>query len=499
MKDNPRIFLKALFLLSLGAVGLFSWQLMLELISTDYRWGTLSFLQADEARALIGTLNGKLNQVMAVVFIAVGMAVPLTANLYSLKFLEFFIKNPVNVTVLLFIIFVNLSGLWATYLFKGTAVPSLQVHLLFVLTIASLLLIFPYLFYVFRFLHPRNLLNLLEGEVMTCLEAAQSSTAGEQRQRVAETLEHIANISVRSVDRSDRNTAIEGVLCLERVARHYGAVKEMLSPGWFEADQNFFLGFSSVAVEEMTASRSWLEMKLYYQFLEILRAACPRLPELTSAVAKSLRKLGLEAASINDPGLRDLVIEYFNTFIRLAINRRDIRSLFIIFDQYRTFAEALTGGFPEEVLEIAYYFEYYGQVAREQQMPFVVEAVAYDLGTLVRYAWEKGDSNSSRLLERFLHYDQQVKPPLAGVKKAQAILASYFLHKGQPEAARLIQKNFQGLDPAMIRTVREDLLQVARPKYWEVSERRMNIDFVPGPQREKLREFLDELLARNQG
>jgi hypothetical protein len=321
----------------------------------------------------------------------------------------------------------------------------------------------------------------------------------ENRQRVAETLEHIANISIRSVDRSDRNTAIESVLTLERVARNYWAIKEKLSPLWFEADQNFFLGFSSLAVQEMNRSRSWVEMKLYYQFFEVIRAACPRMPELTSTIAKGLRKLGVEITSLNDPALRELVVEYFNTFIRLAINRRDVRSLFIVFDQYRNFAEALNEKFPEQALEIAYYFEYYGQVAREQQMPFAVEAVAHDLGALVQHAWEAKASNCQRLLQRFLHFDQHGSPVLAGVKKAQAILASYFLHTGQTEPAALIRESFRGREPAFIQTLKEDLLQVTRQKYWEVSERRMNIDFIPVHQREKLEEFFNSLLKGQEG
>jgi hypothetical protein len=202
---------------------------------------------------------------------------------------------------------------------------------------------------------------------------------------------------------------------------------------------------------------------------------------------------------LNDPALRDLAVEYFNTFIRLAINRRDVRSLFIVFDQYRIFAEVLNGKFPEQTLEIAYYFEYYGQVAREQQMPFVLEAVAHDLGTLVQHAWETKASDCQELLQRFLHLDQHGSPILAGVKKAQAILASYFLHTGQAEPAALIRESFRGKEAAFIQSLKEDLLQVTRQKYWEVSERRMNIDFVPVGQRGKLEEFFDSLLKGEGG
>jgi len=132
-------------------------------------------------------------------------------------------------------------------------------------------------------------------------------------------------------------------------------------------------------------------------------------------------------------------------------------------------------------------------------MPFAVEAVAHDLGALVQHAWEAKAFNCQRLLQRFLHFDQHGSPVLAGVKKAQAILASYFLHTGQTEPAALIRESFRGREPAFIQTLKEELLQVTRQKYWEVSERRMNIDFIPVQQREKLEEFFNSLLKGQEG
>ena len=496
MKDNTLRFLRMILYLIMGALGIFVVQTLAELLFTGLSLPGLSTLTPAEARNLVNLLNGKLNQAMSILFIVTGMAVPLTANLYSLKFLELFIRNPVNVTILMFIILANISGLWTYYSLTATAVPRFQLGLMLILTLVSLVLILPYLMYVFRFLHPRTLLYLLEGDVKAALKASRmAGKAAVNRERVAETLEHIANISVRSVDRFDRNTAIEGVLTLERIARHYWEGKEDLHPSWYEADQNFFLGFSSIAIEEMTASRTWVEMKLYYQFFEALRAACPRMPELTSTIAKSLRKLGLETASLENPALRELSIEYFNTFLRLTLNRHDVRSVFIILDQYRTFAETLEGKFPREVSEIAYYFSYYGAAAREQNLPFVVEAAAHDLGSLVKRAWQSRSSSREELLERFLSYDRQARPVLSGVKKAHALLASYFLFSGQEGAADLIRQSFQGLSPDFIRSLKDDLLQVTRQKYWEVSERRMNIEFVPEPQRIKLQEFFDTVLS----
>jgi hypothetical protein len=315
------------------------------------------------------------------------------------------------------------------------------------------------------------------------------------RKLVSEGIEHIANIAIRSVDRADRNTAIESVLSLERVARTYWAFKPQLPLTWFEADPGFFLGFGARAVKEFTATHIWTEMKVFSQLRQVMSAAVPRMHDLVSTIAKTSRKLGLEKAVSLDVALREMVVEYFNTFIRLAITRKDDLSVFILFDQYRMLAESLNSTHPDLVQDIAYYFEYYGQMARDAGLPFLVSAIAHDLGLLVQSAFQSYAPNRQLLLERFLNYDLKTRQPLPGVKKAHAILASYLMLNGHTEQANLIGDSFHGLDQAMIKVIRDELLQITREMYWEVTERRVNMDYVPEGQREQLRQFFESLEA----
>jgi hypothetical protein len=449
------------------------------------------------ARHLNNILNRTLNQLMAVVFTTVAIAVPLTANMYSVKFLEFFIKDRVNGGVLAITLFAGFANTWIGYSLEEGFVPLVSMRVVTGLVALSFALLLPYLFYVFRFLHPNGLLARLESEIAAALDAAvrAPARATEQRRAVAEGIEHIAEIALRSVDRKDRNTAIESVLVLERVARRYGALRDRLPPAWFLAEPSFFLGFSSKAVDEINQSRGWVEMKLFSQLRVVLSSAIPALHDLTASVAKTLRKLGLEPPVRSDRALRELVMEYFNTFVRLALTRRDARSVFTVFDQYRAFAEALCKEHPDLALEVADYFDYYGGVAHETGLTFLVESIAHDLGALVRHAWAVGASNADAMLERFLHYDQRTQPPLPGVKKAQAILAGYFLLEGRAEPVERLARGFAGLDRAFLGRLKNELMRVSREKYWEVNERRMNLEYVPEPQRQRVRQFLESLGA----
>lgn len=466
-----------------------------DLLRSGIRPWQIGALDLADARYLNGILTRNTHQLLAVFFTMVVIAVPLTANMYSIKFLDFFVRDPVNLAVFGLVVFSAFQNSWVAFLTRQGFVPAIGMHVGFGLLVLCYAAILPYLYYLFRFLHPNTLLHRLEHQVEDGLEdaLARPSRIARERARVAEGLDHIANVAIRSLERSDRSTAIESAAALERLARRYWAVKERLPAAWFQAEPQLFLGFSSAAVDELSASRSWVEMKLLTKLRSIMAVAIPRSHDLASSLAKALRRLGLEPQASADPALREAVMEFFNTFVRMALVARDPRTVFIVFDQYRLFAAALNSRQPSLVLEIAFYFTYYARIARESGLDFLAEVAAHDLGKLVRHAWESGAPNRQKLLERFLQLDDEGRRPLLGVKKAHAILASYFRLVGQHEPATLLRASLDGLPAEVVETMRDDLLHVRREKFWEVNERRMNLDYVPPEQRETLRQLLAEL------
>jgi hypothetical protein len=468
---------------------------MPDILSSGMRAGRLTHFSVEEARAINGFVGRGLNQLLAATFLTIAVAVPLTANMYSVKFLDFFLKDPVNMGVLGLVVFAVCENAWAAYLIRDGFVPTFALQVAFGLLLLCSAAFLPYIYYVFRYLHPNTLLRRLEQQFEDALVSAlrHPKRLAHDRSRVAEALEHIGNVAIRSVDRSDRSTAIESVATVERLARTYWVFKGRLPAAWFQAESQLFQSYSAEAVAEFGARRSWVEMKLFSQLRLALGVAVPRFHDLANWSAKALRRLGLEAEASEDPTLREAVTEFFNTFVRMTLTARDARSAFTVFGQYRWYAEGLNATQPALSLEIAFYFSYYGRIARETGLVFVAEAVAHDIGRLVRRAWEEGTPNRQQLLDRFLDFDADAQPPLVGAKKAHAILASYFLLRGLREPAALIRERLSALPPDVLGRVVRELPRVRREKYWEVSERRMNLEYVAPEQREILRRFLEEL------
>jgi hypothetical protein len=79
-------------------------------------------------RHLTNIFSRACNQLTGVVFVTVAFVVPLTANMYSLKFLEFFIRDRVNATVLTIAVLANLTNTLLNYLLKDDFIPIVSLH-----------------------------------------------------------------------------------------------------------------------------------------------------------------------------------------------------------------------------------------------------------------------------------------------------------------------------------------------------------------------------------
>lgn len=496
MTTEARRLIRILFTLASGISIVLAIETLLNVWTASGSLTRLFSFSAADARFVVGGLSGNFNQLLAIIFTTVAIAVPLTANMYSVKFLDLFIHDRITQIVLVIFIFAMPHNTWLMHNIKDDYVPAVQLYLSLTLVIVCPSILVAYLYYLFSFLHPNTLLNRLEREIEAEFIAAQRKPkqAAARARAVSQLVEHIASIAIRSIDRSDRSTAIESVFALRRSMKTYWQIKATMPRDWFIIDSRALRSFSRETVLEISESRRWMEMKILSQMREVLSAAIPRMHDLVNAISDATSELGAEKEVQNDEAMLGLFVEYFNTFIRLAINRRDQRSVFTLFNQYRVFAESLCESRPDLMLEIAFYFQYYAQVARDQHLPFMVEAIAHDLGALVRVSWEHNMPKWEKMLERFLSFDRETQErPLLGVKKAQVILAGFFLLHDLPQQAHFIGESLKGLDPKFIEKMKDDLLHVRREKYWEISERRFHIDYVPPEHREKIEEFFETL------
>jgi len=135
-----------------------------------------------------------------------------------------------------------------------------------------------------------------------------------------------------------------------------------------------------------------------------------------------------------------LAIKFSNTYLRATINGGDVRMAYSVVHQYRLLAQTLLGyeGGRHSVA-IARHFSYYGHVSYTARRPFIFETGADDPYTSNEAAHELKRSVADELLE--------------------------------------------------ISSIRDELMRVESPEYWEIIDRGVNFDYLPPERKAMLQRF----------
>jgi hypothetical protein len=220
------------------------------------------------------------------------------------------------------------------------------------------------------------------------------------------------------------------------------------------------------------------------------------LRDVAHVCAIDTRYVGEKAIAVNDPEALTVAVKFFNSYLRAALNARDVRTCYNVLHQYRALTEGLLkAGWHDRVADIAEYIKYYAHISFRMQLPFVTETCGYDLSTLCELAHALRSPALGRMIETFLEVDQ---PPsdeeaqetgLRGVRKAQIKLATYFLVNNAEPLARRIWEDMHAERPERLRSIREELLRVASEDFWEVIDRGTNFDYLTPERKTALNTF----------
>jgi hypothetical protein len=339
----------------------------------------------------------------------------------------------------------------------------------------------------------------MRGVAVASIERAQYETVPGTRAGVIEAIEDLEDVARSAREHSDRSISMAAIGALAGLLREYAPLRSALPARWFEVegallDDPDFVSMAPVALAEIREQRIWLETKVLRQYLALFGESLGDARDIANRIALETRRLGVEAIE-SHPALLDLVIRFFNSYLRAAVNARDLRTAYYVLDQYRLLAEAtLTAGDRRRTLEVAGHLRYYGQLAYEMGQSFLLEAVAYDVARLVERAVEGERAEAGPLLDLFLSVDREPESPeqeerLRGVRRAQVQLATFFLVRGDEANARRIFEDMRDERPERLAAVREELEAEERSQYWEFTDRGVNFSYLPPERRAHLARF----------
>jgi len=463
-------------------------------------WALLTAPDPQSAAETLSSAGEIVAAVLAIAITVVAIIVELAANRYTHRIPALFLKAPANFLVMGFFIVTALQAIGVSLLFdwslagEAEFIPRAGIQVALVMLAGSLLILLPYFGYVFAFLNPMNIIDRIRRDILD--DATSSRRASTRQARSVRGIEHISDMALNAVQHHDKGVSVACVEALGSVLLDYQGLRGQLDDEWFSitGERAHDLDFVAMAPEirdALAARRVWFEVKILRQFQDLFSASLGDVRDIAHLVAIQTRRLGEQAFDEERQEVVRLVVKFFNTYLRAAINGRDVRTAFNVLQQMRIFAErGLSRDDGAMTVEIARYLRYYARIACEARLTFIADTIAYDVCELNEAAYLRRSMAAPSLLKSFLKLDEATATGLdtsglRGVRKAQAKLATFYLLHGDERPARKIYRDMKREPPVRLAALRDEMLRVEDREFWEINDRGVNLDYLP-PERQVL-------------
>ena len=460
-------------------------------------WGSPSWAGEHNNAKLVDVLSPMArayNNVLAMLIATIGLAIPLTANMHTPKLIEMFLRDRINRWVLTYIAFGAAHVLWVNYMIGPHFAPTWAVALSVYMALVGWALLLPYFFYVVRFVDPSRLIIRLRDAATHIVEITADRTEDpiDAQQELGMRIGQLGTIIIKSLERNDRDVSAEGAWALKLLLDHYDRHKSRMPREWFVVDRADFVGFSDEALEMLSEAKTWYEMKCLQQLeLGFLRALVGP-TDTVSVFSDAVRVIACRSHERHDEQALRLAIRFFNNFLREAIKSRNLRAVYDVFHQYRKLARAIVDR-PELLVEIGRHFSYYATMARSFGMVFAPQLALFDLGFVTRRAYERASPAAPTLLRQVLALPHRTGEDVHSMAvKAKLILGGFLVENKHDAEAELVRKNLSDVDAGELERAEVDLLSADR-SFFEVTDRQLNLEYVPPERREPLQRFCRSL------
>ncbi len=492
-----KLFVRSVVIAFVAFAVLFGIEFFVEWSRAGYPgWGATSWVGVKNEKLvdILSPMARAYNNVLAMLLATIGLAIPLTANMHTPKLIEMFLKDRINRWVLSFMAIGAAHVLWVEYMIGPQFAPMWSFSIAIFMAIVGWVILLPYFFYVVRFVDPsRLLIRLRDGTMAVVAQVADRKFDPMDAQPdISTRVSQIGTIIIKSLDRNDRDVAAEGTWAIKKMLDDYDQYKHRMPKEWFKVDRADFVGLSDEALEMLTENRTWFEMKCLQQiehgFLRALHGA----NDTVSTFSDATRVIACRADDHHDEQAIRLCIRFFNNFLREAIKVRNLRAVYDVFHQYRRLGRDLVDR-PEVLRAIGNHFAYYAAMARNYGMLFAPQLALFDLGYVTRRAYERASPAAGDLLKTVLSLPHRTADDLHSMAvKAKLILGGFFVENTLDVEADLVRKNLSDVDATHIERAQHELLDAER-SFFEVTDRQLNLEYVPVERREPLKQFCDSL------
>lgn len=435
---------------------------------------------------------------LAILITVVAIVVQLAATRYTHRVTTLFVRDRVNQAVATLFVLTTALCIWLALVLTGEVhdapvVPRGGFLLAMGLMTACVIALVPYFGYVFRFVSPLSVIRRIRAAALSEAQGAVSGDPHAAELAVIESIEELEDVARGAMNSYDRGIALEAIEALATLLADVERLRDKLPAEWFRVDEVIardpdFVAMSQTALDEVARTGSWLEAKILRQYHALFIDAVNDARDVASMIAIHTRQLG-ERCGAGRPEFVTLCQRAFNSYLRAALNGRDVRTAYYVLHQYRMLGETLLArGDAAGAIEVASRLRFYGRLAQASGLAFLLEVAAYDVAQLVERAVDASGTRDA-LLDLLLGIDPPGVPSPPGVRRAQVQLATFFLSRGDTATARRIADAIAGERRELLTSVRADIERETSPHYSEIENRGSNFAYLAPERRAQLDAF----------
>jgi hypothetical protein len=445
------------------------------------------------AGGVLGLVGGSIGVTLSIVIVAVVFGIQTTSSRYSPRIIGIFTRNPLNALVLS----LALASILYTFLVrievKSNYVPMWSVGVAVVLAFLNFAILLPYVSYIFEVMRAETLVESIMRRSRRELRAAAANrNMGRHRNALMTCVAQVTDIAFGSIQLGDMPICVLTIEQLGRfLAEDYTKTRKSFPPEWFQVGHADLPGASDQILNEVNRAKTWFAYTIMSSFVDMVGLTPVHRKEAVHAIAVATRDVGIGAIDVGDSEVAELCVRFFNTYLRVAINRSAPTFASVIMNEYRRFAIGALEWRSDLAVEAAAHLLRYGRHFDDAEMPATLGAAAEDVADLAIEAHQRDPQvslNLARLLVRnLLDLTPSARPiGLKGLFNGVAKLSFWAMATDQKDVARLLVEGIAAAPPDFVDAALDRMESMQNGLFWEVNERVIAFDWVEQPLRAEI-------------
>jgi hypothetical protein len=438
-----------------------------------------------------------LNGFFAALLTSMALIVTLTANLYSPRLVKVFVRHPLTVTGISFILLSDMMMVLTHLTSLDHPLHEPLVLLSFYTCLLAICGMIPYLYYVSQFIRPAFFIPLLKSGIVKGIKKAQHDN-GKQTDitQFFDSIDVIANIASTGMRRDDKKL-ITLVLDTLNDLLHQVIEFQLEHPKtkWRRKSVVYPPGMSEEGKYFLKKTKNWPEAYLLTKILHILNNLDKHQNNIIPLACSNLLKT---LDMCNDKDRNDLIelqLMVYNSLLQHSIDAKNISRVNSIFYYYRLSIELLMGNKIMREYSIGSYI-HYGKQVLALEYNSTRKCLLYDIGRIINFISFESEELATSFYNK--HAKELWELSLMTQGKAckiarSSLVKTYWGLKSQNchKLADMINEEFLENEPWHPETI-DYLLSNNNPLNREFNYRLMRPDFISGMAKKLAQDFLTE-------